>query len=98
MICDMSFSLASMPQGARLSEASWLARHRVVVRLLWVHVPVLVIVGLAGPRPLWEAVLLPASLGAIAALTAVLPSHTSQATATSLGLIAGTFVAIELSG
>jgi methyl-accepting chemotaxis protein len=57
-----------------------------------------VILGVAGPRPLWEAVLLPAGLGAIAALTTVLPSPTSRATAASLGLIAGTFVAIELSG
>ncbi len=87
-----------LPRGARLSNASWQARHRIVLGLLWLHVPVFVVLGLAGPRPRWEALALPALVAAAAALTAALATPAAKATLTSLGLIGCTFVAIELSG
>jgi methyl-accepting chemotaxis protein len=66
--------LAKLPRGARLSDASWQARHRIVLALLWLHVPVFVVLGLAGPRPLWEALVLPGIIAVTAASTAGLSS------------------------
>ncbi|SDT79903.1 methyl-accepting chemotaxis protein [Actinoplanes derwentensis] len=91
-------SSMTLPRGARLSETSWLARHRIVSRLLWWHVPVFLVVGILGPRPPWEAVLLTVAVAGWAAATPALPSPKSRASHTSVGLIACTFVAIELSG
>ncbi|MEU4620224.1 hypothetical protein AB0G04_09630 [Actinoplanes sp. NPDC023801] len=48
----------TLPRGTRLSEASWQARHRIVSRFLWFHVPIFLVVGILGPRSPWEAVLL----------------------------------------
>jgi methyl-accepting chemotaxis protein len=98
MIKGMPSALDQLPRGARLSEASWRARHRIVLGLLWLHVPVFLVLGLAGPRPVAEAVLLPLGIAAVAALTRTLPGLGPQSTLTAVGLIACTFVAIELSG
>ncbi|KUL31204.1 methyl-accepting chemotaxis protein [Actinoplanes awajinensis] len=91
-------SSITLPRGARLSEGSWRARHRIISRLLWFHVPAFLVVGMIGPRPRWEVVLLTAAVAGWAALIPVLPSTTAKASHTSVGLIACTFVAIELSG
>jgi methyl-accepting chemotaxis protein len=90
--------LQRLPRGARLTETSWAARHRVVMRLLWCHVPVLLLVGLAGPRSVAEAVLLTGLIAAVAAGSLVTRSTTGRSTLASTGLIASTFVFIELSG
>ncbi len=91
-------SSLTLPRGARLSEASWAARHRIVTRLLWCHVPVFLVVGFLGPRPVWETVLLTVALAGWAAAVPALPSMKTKASHTSVGLIACTFVAIELTG
>ncbi|GIF44649.1 methyl-accepting chemotaxis protein [Actinoplanes xinjiangensis] len=93
-------SSLTLPRGARLSEASWQARHRIVSRLLWFHVPVFLVVGILGPRSPWEAVGLSAAVGVWAALAGLLPADNLKARAShvSVGLIACTFVAIELTG
>ena len=88
----------TLPRGARLSEASWLARHRIVSRLLWWHVPAFLILGFLGPRPPWQTVGMVAALAVWAAMVPLLPSVKAKASQTSVGLIACTFVAIELSG
>ncbi|GAA4589171.1 methyl-accepting chemotaxis protein [Actinoplanes octamycinicus] len=88
----------TLPRGARLSDASWRSRHRIVSRLLWLHVPAFLVLGMLGPRPRWEVVLLTAAVAGWAALIPVLPSTKARASHTSVGLIACTFVAIELSG
>jgi methyl-accepting chemotaxis protein len=87
-----------LPRGARLTAESWAARHAVNIRLLWLHVPAFVLLGLAGPRPVWEAFVLPLGVAAIAVLAGVLRTAKATASVTSIGLIACTFVAIELSG
>ncbi|MFI7546737.1 methyl-accepting chemotaxis protein [Actinoplanes sp. NPDC049599] len=87
-----------LPRGARLSEESWAARHRIVTRLLWLHVPALVLLGLLGPMPAWEAAAVPAGIVVLAVAAAVLPAPRARASAASIGLIACTFAAIELSG
>ncbi|MEV6490833.1 methyl-accepting chemotaxis protein [Actinoplanes sp. NPDC051633] len=94
----MTTPLARLPRGARLTDDSWTARHRVVVRLLWGHVPALLLVGLAGPAPLFETVLLTALIAATAACTSLPRTRSGRSTVASLGLIMSTFVFIELSG
>src|SRR5690349_4103409 len=90
--------ISRLPRGARLSDQSWRERHVIVTWLLWPHVPALVLLGLLGPMPRWEALVLPAGVAALAGLAAVLRSPQQKAATTSVGLIACTFVAIELSG
>ncbi|BBH63423.1 hypothetical protein ACTI_01080 [Actinoplanes sp. OR16] len=91
-------SAFTLPRGARLSEASWAARHRIISGLLWCHVPVFLVLGLLGPGPLWETALLAGALSFWAAANRMLPSPKARASHTSVGLIACTFIAIELSG
>src|SRR6185436_18161379 len=98
MISGMHSALSRLPRGARLSGASWMARHRIVHGLLWLHVPAFLLLGILGPRPVAEGILLPLGIAAIAAATSLMPSLSAKSTLTSLGLIACTFVAIELSG
>src|ERR1700759_652372 len=92
-------SIASrVPRGARLSRESFEARHKVNSWLLWLHVPVLVLLGLCGPTPRWESAAVPAAVALIGGFS-LLPSDPKvKASITSVGLIATTFAAIELSG
>ncbi|MBM7773885.1 methyl-accepting chemotaxis protein [Actinokineospora baliensis] len=87
-----------LPRGAQLTAESWAARHRIVTVLLWLHVPALAVLGLLGPRPLWEAWVLPLGVGLFAAAAALSSERRHKANLTSIGLISSTFVAIELSG
>ena len=86
-----------LPRGARLSDENWSARHRIILRLLWAHVPALLLLGVVGPRPWWEGVVLPLVVAVCAALGHV-GSRRLRAEFTSIGLISSTFVGIELSG
>ena len=86
-----------LPRGARLSDESWAARHRIIQRLLWLHVPALLLIGVFGPAPLWEALVLPIGIAICAALGNT-GSRRIRAEFTSIGLILSTFVGIELSG
>jgi methyl-accepting chemotaxis protein len=90
--------LSWLPRGARLSDASWTKRHTILIRLLWGHVPALVLVGLVGPRPGWETLVIPAAVALFAAASYAVGSRRAKAELTSLGFIASTFAAIELSG
>jgi methyl-accepting chemotaxis protein len=77
-------TVLTLPRGARLTQASWRARLRIVLAPLWLHVPAFL---LLGPRPAWEAFLLPAGIAAAAGLTYALPADAARATPTSVGLI-----------
>jgi methyl-accepting chemotaxis protein len=87
-----------LPRGARLSEASWVARHRIVTVVLWLHVPVLLVVGVTGHSADWEVWALPLAVVLLAAAARVASSRRTQAGFVSLGLIGCTFALIELSG
>jgi methyl-accepting chemotaxis protein len=91
-------SLAWLPQGSSMSEESWRERHRVVRGFLWAEVPVLWLVGIFGPRSLAEGLLLPLTLVAVAGLVELARSSRIKSDLTSLGVVGGSFVAIELSG
>jgi methyl-accepting chemotaxis protein len=86
-----------LPRGARLSDESWAARHRIIVRLLWAHVPALFLIGVFGPAPRWEALAFPAAVAVFAA-GGHFGSRRARAEFTSIGLILSTLVGIELSG
>jgi methyl-accepting chemotaxis protein len=66
--------------------------------LLWFHVPVFLLLGVLGPRPLAEGILLPIGVALLAAAVWLMPSMSAKATLTGVGLVVCTFVAIELSG
>jgi methyl-accepting chemotaxis protein len=90
--------VARLPKGTRLTDESWAARHRIILWLLWLHVPALALVGVLGPRSWWETLALPLVVAAFAVGGRYAPTRTARANLTSLGLIGSTFVAIELSG
>jgi methyl-accepting chemotaxis protein len=87
-----------MPRGALLSDESWAHRHRILTRLLWLHVPLLVIFGLLGPMSLAESLGWPLLVAVLATVAAGARSRRLRSELTALGLIACSFVAIELSG
>ncbi|MFI7587586.1 methyl-accepting chemotaxis protein [Spongisporangium articulatum] len=90
--------ISRLPQGAQLTQESWLQRHRILTWILWLHVPALVAVGLFGPMPDWEALTLPLIPAAFGALAVLARGNRATSELTSLGLISTSFVAIELSG
>jgi methyl-accepting chemotaxis protein len=94
----MASLVSRLPRGATLSDSSWVARHRILTRLLWWHIPGLVVLGLLGPMPLREALGWPLLVTALAVVAAAARGRRLRAQLCSLGLIACSFVAIELSG
>ncbi len=94
----MASLLARLPRGASLSPDALAQRYRIVIILLYLHVPVLILTGLIGPAPLAESLLLPMlplafALGSGAAISTGLKCDLSSA-----GLMSATYVAIELTG
>lgn len=87
-----------LPRGARLSDDSWVARHRILTVLLWSHVPVLLLVGVFGPVARWEVWALPLAVVLLAVAARAVTNRRTRAGLTSLGIIGCTFVLIELSG
>jgi methyl-accepting chemotaxis protein len=87
-----------IPRGAHLSAASFASRHRVNTWLLWLHLPMVVIVGLAEdrPAPTIALFLLPQLLFALLAWVA--RGRIAKATLTAVGLVVGTVVLFEISG
>ncbi len=90
--------LQKLPRGATLTEQSLAARYRIVHRVLLAHLPLLWLVGLLGPAPTAEAVLLPLGVAALATAAGLARSWDAKVTLASLGLIATSFEGIELSG
>jgi len=87
-----------LPRGSRMSEESWQDRHRILTGFLWASVPVLFLVGVLGPMSSTEALLLPTLPAVVAACARVARTPRAQAELTSLGLIGGSFIGLELSG
>ncbi|MFI5937644.1 methyl-accepting chemotaxis protein [Actinoplanes sp. NPDC051494] len=94
----MTVLAARLPRGARLSPESMRERHRINTWLLALHVPALIVVGLVGPRPVWEAFVIPGAVAAVVGLSTVPGEARTRATITAVGLIGTTFAFIELSG
>lgn len=89
---------AWLPKGGLLSEDVWRARHRWIVRLLWVHAAVIaVVVALRGFEPLHAFL-----EGSIVAVSALLASRASgrrtQGIVASFGLLSASAILVHLSG
>ncbi|MFN8082343.1 MAG: methyl-accepting chemotaxis protein [Kineosporiaceae bacterium] len=81
-----------------MTPESWQARHRILTGCLWAEVPLLFVVGLIGPMNLVETVMLPMVVAIMGLLARFAPGRDGQGQLTGLGLIAGSFMGIELSG
>jgi methyl-accepting chemotaxis protein len=89
---------ASVPRGARLDEASFVSRHRIISAILAVHPPVLAVIGMVRGV---SGFLLWGQLAAIVALLVVgqvLGSQVVRASAVGLGLMIGADVLVHVSG
>jgi diguanylate cyclase (GGDEF)-like protein len=90
---------AAAPRGDLLPDDIWLRRHRVIVFVLWLHVPALAAIGLfSGLSAPHVAV----EVGAIAAAALLARSdrygRTLQATFATLGLVTSSAVLVHFSG
>jgi methyl-accepting chemotaxis protein len=81
-----------------MSMESWQARHQVLTAFLWLEVPVLLVVGVFGPMSLAEGLLLPLVVAGFGIVAGFVQAPQIKANVTSVGLIGGSFIGIELSG
>lgn len=88
-----------LPKGRGLPEAVWIARHRSILILLWLHVPAVAIFALATGRDLVHASVEAAAVG-VPALVATWsrPSQMLRSVAASFGLMTSSAVIVHLSG
>lgn len=87
-----------MPKGSPVSDESWRARHRIVRAALWLSLPTLLLVGLAGPMPKSETVVFCGLVAGFGVAASLLPSRDLKSEFTSFGLILASFAGVELSG
>ncbi|WP_245160730.1 methyl-accepting chemotaxis protein [Blastococcus sp. CT_GayMR16] len=89
---------AHVPRGARLEEASFVSRHRIISAVLAVHPPVLAVIGMVRDVSgflLWGQL---AAIVALLVLGQVLGSQVARASVVSLGLMIGADVLVHVSG
>src|SRR5688572_24191836 len=92
-------AVAALPSGVRLAQEEWEQRHRWIMRLLWVHVPIMVVFGLVmGNEPLHSVI-----EGTPTALLGLLASQRwidrrTRAVLAGLGLMISSAVLVHLSG
>lgn len=88
-----------LPKGRGLPEDVWNARHRSILLLLWLHVPVVLIFALATGYDLVHANVEAVAV-AVPALVATWsrPSHNVRSVAASFGLMTSSAVLVHLSG
>lgn len=86
----------ALPRGGALPEHAWDARHRGVVVLLWMHVVVLVVIGVLRDRPFAACVLAPAAVAVLAAAASwARLSRIARASMATLGLLVSCAVLID---
>jgi methyl-accepting chemotaxis protein len=90
--------LAILPKGLELDEQAWGQRHRVILTVLWLHVPaVLAIALLRGYSPI-HSVSETMPIAAFALLGSRLPVRQYQTIATCLGLLLADAVIVHFTG
>jgi hypothetical protein len=94
----MANVLAWLPTGVDLTDDEFRRRHRLILVLLWAHVPFLVVLGLVVGRPVGQILMGLAPLTVLALLASTLTGRTAAACTASLGLLAGSAALIQLSG
>jgi diguanylate cyclase (GGDEF)-like protein/PAS domain S-box-containing protein len=92
-------AVAALPSGVRLVPAEWEQRHRWIMRLLWLHVPIMVVFGLVtGNRAVHSlAEGLPTALLGVLATQQWIDRRTRAGLA-GLGLMVSSAVLVHLSG
>jgi PAS domain S-box-containing protein len=88
-----------LPQGNSLPEADWRTRHRLILWILAVHIPVIVVFAVARGYGMGHGLLeaLPIALPALAAASSR-PSRNVRSVAATFGLISASAVLVHLSG
>ncbi len=90
---------AVLPQGRTLPETEWLRRHRALLSLLWLHVPIVLTFGLASDVSTLHAFTEATPVAVLAAAaTLVKGQRIAAMTLVSFGLLTSSAVLIHLSG
>jgi methyl-accepting chemotaxis protein len=89
---------AALPRGIPLEPAAWSARHRVILWVLWVQVPMLLVIGLVRGYSPVHTVAETAPVIAFAVLGARLGIRELQTVATCIGLLLADAVLIHFTG
>ncbi|HEX2086238.1 MAG TPA: PP2C family protein-serine/threonine phosphatase [Solirubrobacteraceae bacterium] len=76
-----------LPRGTQLPEAAFASRHRVIVGILWLHLPVLLVVALANDVAPLHAVLHPLPVLALTLMATSFRSRRARSTCAALGLL-----------
>ena len=88
----------ALPAGNLLPDDIWRHRHRVIVAVLWLHVPALVVFGLATGKDAVHTIGEVAVLGACALLASwERPGRTFRASIATFGLISASAILVHLS-
>ncbi|MBT0771609.1 GGDEF domain-containing protein [Kineosporia sp. J2-2] len=87
-----------MPKGSPVSAESWQARHRIVRLALWLCLPTLLLVGLLGPMPPAETLVLTGGIAAFAVAVPLVRPRDVKADVAGFGVILASFAGVELSG
>ena len=90
--------LGRLPRGNGPDDGAWAARHRGIVRLLWLHAVVLPLLSLAFGDPLWHALAHGAALAAPALLATRLPGRLPRAVMASFGLLTASALLVHATG
>jgi Methyl-accepting chemotaxis protein (MCP) signalling domain len=87
-----------LPRGLELDDAAWAKRHRVILSVLWLHVPVLLGIALVRGYSPVHAIAETAPVAAFAFLGKRLPVREYQTIATCLGLLLADAVIVHFTG
>jgi methyl-accepting chemotaxis protein len=90
--------LAVLPRGLALDDESWAKRHRVILGVLWLHVPALLVLALVRGYSPVHAVAETVPVAALAVLGSRLPIRQWRTIATCLGLLVADAVIVHFTG
>ena len=90
---------AALPEGRAIAEEVWQRRHRGLLALLWVHVPIIFVYGIVMHKTVLHA-LTEATIVACAGVAAVLgpPNRKFRSLAVTFGLVNASAILVHLSG
>jgi methyl-accepting chemotaxis protein len=90
--------LAWLPTGADLTDAEFRRRHRLILAVLWLHLPLLLTMGVLLGRPIDQVLVAVTPLVVLAGIASAATGRATAACTASLGLLAGSAALIQLSG
>ncbi|MDY7102010.1 MAG: methyl-accepting chemotaxis protein [Actinomycetota bacterium] len=87
-----------LPRGVPLPDGEFAARHKSILVILWLHVPVLVLVGAFGPEGFEHGLIDNIPVVAAAVAATLVTGRALQASVASLGLLISSAALIHLTG